>query len=137
MSDSQDFRIEHDSMGEVRVPNSAKWRAQTQRAVENFPVSGLVIDRELIGALAAIKGAAALVNAELGVIEPAVANAIHDAAAEVAQGDWDEHFPIDVFQTGSGTSSNMNTNEVLATLATEKLGAPVHPNDQVNASQSS
>ena len=131
------YRIEHDSMGDVRVPSHAKWRAQTQRAVENFPVSGLVIDRELIGALASIKGAAALVNAELGVIDPAVAQAIHEAAAEVVKGDWDPHFPIDVFQTGSGTSSNMNANEVLATLATERLGAPVHPNDDVNASQSS
>jgi fumarate hydratase class II len=131
------FRIEHDSMGDVRVPHHAKWRAQTQRAVENFPVSGLVIDRELIGALASIKGAAALVNGDLGVIDSAVAQAIQEAATEVAKGDWDEHFPIDVFQTGSGTSSNMNANEVLATLATERLGAPVHPNDDVNASQSS
>ncbi|MDQ1465517.1 MAG: fumarate hydratase, class [Actinomycetota bacterium] len=124
-------------MGEVEVPRDAKWRAQTQRAVDNFPVSGLVIDRDLIGALAAIKGAAALVNSELGVLDAAIANAINDAAAEVARGDWDAHFPIDVFQTGSGTSSNMNANEVLATLATERLGAPVHPNDHVNASQSS
>ncbi len=132
-----EYRIEHDSMGDVRVPRDAKWRAQTQRAVENFPVSGLVIDRDLIAALASIKGAAALVNAELGVISDDVAKAIHEAAAEVARGDWDSHFPIDVFQTGSGTSSNMNTNEVLATLASERLGSPVHPNDQVNASQSS
>jgi fumarate hydratase, class II len=131
------YRIEHDSMGDVRVPRDAKWRAQTQRAVENFPVSGLAIDRELIGALASIKGAAAQVNAELGVLDPSVAQAIHDAAAEVAKGDWDAHFPIDVFQTGSGTSSNMNANEVLATLASERLGAAVHPNDHVNASQSS
>jgi fumarate hydratase, class II len=131
------YRVEHDSMGDVHVPIDAKWRAQTQRAVENFPVSGLVIDRELIGALAAIKGAAALVNAELGVIEPQTAQAITNAAAEVAAGVWDAQFPIDVFQTGSGTSSNMNANEVLATLATEKLGSAVHPNDHVNASQSS
>jgi fumarate hydratase class II len=131
------YRIEHDSMGDVRVPRDAKWRAQTQRAVENFPVSGLAIDRELIGALASIKGAAAQVNAELGVLDLSVAQAIHDAAAEVAKGDWDAHFPIDVFQTGSGTSSNMNANEVLATLASERLGAAVHPNDHVNASQSS
>jgi fumarate hydratase class II len=136
MSD-QDFRIEHDSMGDVRVPREAKWRAQTQRAVENFPVSGLVIDRDLIGALASIKGAAATINAELGVIPDDVAKAIDEAAVEVARGDWDAQFPIDVFQTGSGTSSNMNTNEVLATLATERLGSPVHPNDHVNASQSS
>ncbi len=133
----QDFRIEHDSMGDVRVPKHAKWSAQTQRAVENFPVSGLVIDRELIGALASIKGAAAMVNAELGVVADDIAKAIQAAAIEVARGDWDAQFPIDVFQTGSGTSSNMNTNEVLATLASERLGAPVHPNDHVNASQSS
>ena len=132
-----EVRIEHDSMGEVRVPAAAKWRAQTQRAVENFPVSGLRIERSLIGALAAIKGAAAAVNAELGVIPDDVAKAIAAAAAEVAAGDWDAQFPIDVYQTGSGTSSNMNTNEVLATLATDRLGSPVHPNDHVNASQSS
>ena len=113
-----DYRIEHDSMGEVRVPGWAKWRAQTQRAVENFPISGTPIERELIGALAAIKGAAATVNADLGVIDGEIAVAISEAAASVARGEWDEHFPIDVFQTGSGTSSNMNTNEVLATLAT-------------------
>ncbi|MGW1974949.1 class II fumarate hydratase [Streptomyces sp. NPDC001889] len=132
-----DYRIEHDSMGEVRVPAHAKWRAQTQRAVENFPVSGQRLERAHIEALARIKGAAARVNAELGVIGADVAEAIADAAAEVADGRWDDHFPVDVFQTGSGTSSNMNTNEVLATLATERLGRPVHPNDQVNASQSS
>jgi fumarate hydratase, class II len=132
-----DYRIEHDSMGEVRVPGWAKWRAQTQRAVENFPISGTPIERELIGALAAIKGAAATVNADLGVLDTDVASAISDAAASVARGDWDQHFPIDVFQTGSGTSSNMNTNEVIATLATEAFGKPVHPNDHVNASQSS
>src|SRR4051794_921778 len=124
-------------MGEVRVPAWAKWRAQTQRAVENFPISGTPIERELIAALAAIKGAAARVNADLGVLDEGIAKAIAGAAASVARGDWDEHFPIDVFQTGSGTSSNMNTNEVLATLATESLGSPVHPNDHVNASQSS
>src|SRR3712207_2357707 len=135
--DGTDYRIEHDSMGEVRVPAWAKWRAQTQRAVENFPISGTPIERELIGALAAIKGAAATVNADLGVLDREVADAIGTAAAAVARGDWDEHFPIDVFQTGSGTSSNMNTNEVLASLATESLGRPVHPNDHVNASQSS
>jgi fumarate hydratase class II len=132
-----EFRIEHDSMGEVRVPAHAKWRAQTQRAVENFPISGQPIERAHIEALARIKAAAAKVNADLGVVEPDVATAIQAAAAEVAAGDWDEHFPIDVFQTGSGTSSNMNTNEVIATLATEKLGREVHPNDHVNASQSS
>jgi fumarate hydratase class II len=131
------FRIEHDSMGDVRVPTGAKWRAQTQRAVENFPISGMRLERAHIEALARIKAAAAAVNAELGIVEKDMADAIVDAAAEVARGDWDDEFPLDVFQTGSGTSSNMNTNEVLATLASEKLGRPVHPNDHVNASQSS
>ncbi|MFK0129936.1 class II fumarate hydratase [Streptomyces rubiginosohelvolus] len=132
-----EYRIEHDSMGEVRVPAHAKWRAQTQRAVENFPVSGQRLERAHIEALARIKGAAAKVNAELKVVDPDIAAAIQEAAAEVASGRWDEHFPVDVFQTGSGTSSNMNTNEVIATLATERLGREVHPNDHVNASQSS
>lgn len=131
------FRVEHDSMGEVRVPEGAKWRAQTQRAVENFPVSGQRLERAHIEALAQIKGAAAKVNAELKVLDPDIAAAIQEAAAEVARGRWDEHFPVDVFQTGSGTSSNMNTNEVIATLAAERLGREVHPNDHVNASQSS
>ncbi|MFK0188119.1 class II fumarate hydratase [Streptomyces rubiginosohelvolus] len=132
-----EYRTEHDSMGEVRVPAHAKWRAQTQRAVENFPVSGQRLERAHIEALARIKGAAAKVNAELKVVDPDIAAAIQKAAAEVASGRWDEHFPVDVFQTGSGTSSNMNTNEVIATLATERLGREVHPNDHVNASQSS
>jgi fumarate hydratase, class II len=136
MSD-QEYRIEHDTMGEVRVPAAAKYRAQTQRAVENFPISGTRIEGALIHALASIKGAAAQVNAELGVIDADLAKAVHAAAAEIASGDHDDHFPIDVFQTGSGTSSNMNANEVIATLATERLGQPVHPNDHVNASQSS
>ncbi|MFJ6010627.1 class II fumarate hydratase [Streptomyces sp. NPDC092952] len=135
--DGAGFRVEHDSMGEVRVPAAAKWRAQTQRAVENFPISGQRLERAHIEALARIKAAAAKVNAELGVVDPETAAAIESAAAEVAEGRWDEHFPVDVFQTGSGTSSNMNTNEVLATLATERLGREVHPNDHVNASQSS
>jgi fumarate hydratase class II len=133
----QGFRTEHDSMGDVLVPAAAKWRAQTQRAIENFPVSGMRLERAHIAALAQIKGAAARVNADLGVIDADLAAAIESAAAEVAAGQWDEQFPLDVFQTGSGTSSNMNTNEVLATLATERLGRPVHPNDHVNASQSS
>ncbi|MFJ9583166.1 class II fumarate hydratase [Streptomyces acidicola] len=132
-----EYRIEHDSMGEVRVPAHAKWRAQTQRAVENFPVSGQRIEHAHIEALARIKGAAAKVNARLGVLDEDVAEAIQEASAEVAEGRWDEHFPVDVFQTGSGTSSNMNTNEVIATLASERLGRDVHPNDHVNASQSS
>ncbi|MFG2294842.1 class II fumarate hydratase [Streptomyces sp. NPDC048603] len=131
------FRIEHDSMGEVRVPAHAKWRAQTQRAVENFPISGQRLERSHIAALARIKAAAARVNVRLGVLDPAVGEAVGAAAAEVAEGRWDEHFPVDVFQTGSGTSSNMNMNEVIATLATERLGRDVHPNDHVNASQSS
>jgi fumarate hydratase class II len=135
----QAFRIEHDSMGEVRVPVDAKWRAQTQRAVENFPISGQRIERAHIEALARIKGAAAKVNARLDVLDKDIAEAIQEAADEVARGDWDAHFPVDVFQTGSGTSSNMNTNEVIATLASERLGEGrgVHPNDHVNASQSS
>ncbi|BAJ31950.1 MULTISPECIES: class II fumarate hydratase [Kitasatospora] len=133
----QQWRIEHDSMGEVRVPAAAKWQAQTQRAVENFPVSGQRLERAHIAALARIKAAAAVVNAELGVLDGETAAAIRSAAEEVAEGRWDDQFPVDVFQTGSGTSSNMNANEVIATLAAERLGRPVHPNDQVNASQSS
>ena len=130
------FRIEHDSMGEVRVPAEALWRAQTQRAIENFPISGTTLESRHIHALAAIKAAAALVNAELGVIAEEQATAIRNAAAVVMSGDHDDQFPLDVFQTGSGTSSNMNMNEVLATLAT-RAGVEVHPNDHVNASQSS
>jgi len=124
-------------MGEVLVPSWAKWAAQTQRATENFPISGIHIDPRLVSALAAVKGAAAVVNARLGIVEGEIADAIVAAAAEVAAGRWNEHFPIDVFQTGSGTSSNMNANEVIAHLASERLGRPVHPNDHVNASQSS
>jgi fumarate hydratase class II len=131
------YRMERDSMGEVRVPASAKWGAQTQRAVENFPISGVPLEASLIAALARIKGAAARANARLGVIEQDMADAISAAAAEVADGRWDDQFPVDVFQTGSGTSSNMNANEVLARLASERLGRPVHANDHVNASQSS
>ena len=131
------FRVEHDSMGEVLVPEDALWGANTQRAVENFPVSGERLPRELIGALASIKGAAAAVNGRLGVLEPDMAEAIHDAAAEVARGDYDDQFPIDVYQTGSGRSSNMHAKAVIATLATRRVGRPVHPNDHVNASQSS
>ncbi|MBD0675595.1 class II fumarate hydratase [Streptomyces sp. CBMA156] len=133
----QEYRIEHDSMGEVRVPVDAKWQAQTQRAVENFPVSGQRLERAHIAALARIKAAAARVNARLGVLDEETAEAIAAAAEEVAEGRWDDQFPVDVFQTGSGTSSNMNTNEVIATLAGERLGRAVHPNDHVNASQSS
>jgi fumarate hydratase class II len=132
-----EYRIEHDTMGEVRVPAQAKWSAQTQRAVENFPISGMTVETAQVHALARIKGAAARVNARLGVIETDVAEAIVQAADEVVAGRWDDQFPIDVYQTGSGTSTNMNVNEVLATLAMQRLGRPVHPNDQVNASQSS
>jgi len=128
-----EFRIEHDSMGEVRVPASAKWAAQTQRAVENFPISGRPIERELIRGLALIKGFGARVRAERGLLDADKAAAISAVALDVAGGDWDAEFPIDVFQTGSGTSSNMNANEVIATLASERLGGvTVHPNDDVN-----
>ncbi|MDN5726427.1 MAG: class II fumarate hydratase, partial [Propionibacteriales bacterium] len=132
-----DFRIQHDTMGEVRVPAAALYQAQTQRAVENFPISGTPIEPALISALGQIKRAAAATNASLGVIDAAMADAIQAAAEEVIAGDHNDEFPIDVFQTGSGTSSNMNTNEVVATLAGQKLGDTVHPNDHVNASQSS
>ncbi len=132
-----EYRVERDTMGEVEVPAAAKYRAQTQRAVENFPISGARLESAQIAALARIKAAAAAVNAELGVVADDIAGAIVAAADEVADGRWDDEFPIDVFQTGSGTSSNMNMNEVLATLASERLGRPVHPNDHVNASQSS
>ncbi|GHF45987.1 fumarate hydratase class II [Amycolatopsis bartoniae] len=133
----QEYRIEHDTMGEVKVPVDALYRAQTQRAVENFPISGRGLERAQIRALGLLKGAAARVNARLGVLDSALADAIAEAADEVAEGRHDAHFPIDVFQTGSGTSSNMNANEVIATLASRKLGSDVHPNDHVNASQSS
>jgi fumarate hydratase, class II len=131
-----DYRIEHDSMGEVRVPQDALWRAQTQRAVENFPISGSTLEAEHVIAIAQVKAAAAKVNAELGVVDQEKADAIRAAAAEVVDGKHLDHFPIDVFQTGSGTSSNMNMNEVLASLA-KRAGVEVHPNDHVNASQSS
>ncbi|GAB3462598.1 class II fumarate hydratase [Streptomonospora sediminis] len=132
-----EFRIEHDSMGEVKVPAEAKWRAQTQRAVENFPISGQGLEHANIAALGHIKAAAAKVNTELGVISAEFGEPIREAALEVAEGKWNAEFPIDVFQTGSGTSSNMNANEVVATLAAARSGAAVHPNDHVNASQSS
>ncbi|MFB9777812.1 class II fumarate hydratase [Brevibacterium otitidis] len=137
---AQEFRIEHDTMGEVKVPADALYRAQTQRAVENFPISGTTLERQHIAALAQVKKAAARANEELDVLDATRSTAIQAAADEVIAGEHDAHFPIDVFQTGSGTSSNMNTNEVLATLATKALeseGVEVHPNDHVNASQSS
>jgi fumarate hydratase, class II len=133
---TEDYRIEHDSMGEVQVPRGALWRAQTQRAVENFPISGTPIEPRLIHAMGHVKAAAAVTNGELGVLSAEQADAIAGAAREVAAGSHDAAFPIDVFQTGSGTSSNMNANEVIATLATS-AGVEVHPNDHVNASQSS
>ncbi|MQA62418.1 MAG: aspartate ammonia-lyase [Actinophytocola sp.] len=138
MADPQ-YRIEHDTMGEVRVPAEALYRAQTQRAVENFPISGRGLERAQIRALGLLKAAAARVNSRLGALDGDLAAAIATAADEVADGAHDKHFPIDVFQTGSGTSSNMNANEVIATLATRALGhrVDVHPNDHVNASQSS
>lgn len=138
MSDSSDpqFRIEHDTMGEVRVPVDALWRAQTQRAVENFPISGRGLERAQIRAMGLLKAACAQVNKDLGLLDPDKADAIIAAANEIAEGRHDDQFPIDVFQTGSGTSSNMNANEVIASLAA-KAGVTVHPNDDVNMSQSS
>ncbi|HLX77941.1 MAG TPA: class II fumarate hydratase, partial [Acidimicrobiales bacterium] len=135
--ESGGVRIEHDSMGEVRVPLKARWGAQTQRAVENFPISGRPVEPAIIEALALIKRTCAEVNAEIGVIDAGVADAISAAASEVASGRHLDQFPVDVFQTGSGTSTNMNMNEVLAHLAGERLGRTVSPNDEVNASQSS
>ena len=132
-----EYRIERDTMGEVKVPKDALYRAQTQRAVENFPISGTPLEAEHIIALARIKKAAAQANEKLGILTSDIAQAIANAADEVIEGKHLEHFPVDVFQTGSGTSSNMNMNEVLATLATNALGKEVHPNDHVNASQSS
>ncbi len=135
--DEPGFRIEHDSMGDVHVPADALWGAQTERAVQNLPVSGSRIDRGLVAALGQVKATAATVNAELGVLDGEMAAAIAAAAGEVAAGEHDDQFPVDVFQTGSGTSSNMNANEVIATIAAKRLNRPVHPNDHVNASQSS
>jgi fumarate hydratase class II len=131
-----DYRIERDSMGEVQVPREALWRAQTQRAVENFPISGTPIEPRLVHAIGEVKAAAATVNGELGILDEERVTAIVDAARSVAAGEHDDAFPIDVFQTGSGTSSNMNANEVIASLAA-RAGVEVHPNDHVNASQSS
>jgi fumarate hydratase class II len=134
---TKNFRVERDSMGELRVPEDAAWGAQTQRAVDNFPISGLTMPRPFVAALGLIKWAAAEVNRDLGLLDAEIASAIQSAALEVAAGDHYEQFPIDVFQTGSGTSSNMNANEVIAHLASAKLGRAVHPNDHVNMSQSS
>ncbi|UCG22318.1 MAG: aspartate ammonia-lyase, partial [Deltaproteobacteria bacterium] len=139
----QTFRTETDSMGEVQVPASAYYGAQTQRAVQNFPISGLRFSRAFIRSLGLVKGAAAKVNLELGFISREVAGAISQAAGEVAEGKLDDHFPVDIFQTGSGTSTNMNANEVIANRAIQLLGgtvgtkSPIHPNDHVNMGQSS
>ncbi|MGD9037950.1 MAG: lyase family protein, partial [Syntrophobacterales bacterium] len=139
----QEYRIETDSMGKVRVPAAAYYGAQTQRAVQNFPISGLRFPREFIRALGLIKRAAARVNLELGFLSQEVAEAIARAATEVVEGKMDDQFPVDIFQTGSGTSTNMNANEVIANRAIEILGGevgsktPVHPNDHVNRGQSS
>ncbi len=133
-----EYRIEKDSLGEVKVPAGAMYGAQTQRAVVNFPVSGISFPRVFVGSLGLIKGAAADVNAELGLLDKEKARAIRQAADEVADGKWDDHFPVDIFQTGSGTSTNMNANEVIANRAAQILGSlPVHPNDHVNRGQSS
>jgi fumarate hydratase class II len=136
-SEDAPYRIEHDTMGEVRVPRDALWAAQTQRAVENFPISGSGLEAAQIVALARIKRGAAIVNGRLGVLPDDVVEAIVGAADEIIGGEHVDQFPIDVYQTGSGTSSNMNMNEVLGSLASARLGRTVHPNDDVNASQSS
>ena len=132
----QEYRIEHDTMGEVKVPVNALWRAQTQRAVENFPISGRGLEAQQIRALGLLKAACAQVNKDLGNLDAEKADAIIAAAKEIADGQHDDEFPIDVFQTGSGTSSNMNTNEVIASIA-KANGVEVHPNDDVNMGQSS
>ena len=133
-----EFRIEKDSLGEVKVPKDALYGAQTQRAVENFPVSGIPFPRVFIRALGLIKAVSAEVNAGLGLLDANIAHAVHLAALEVAEGKWDDHFPLDIFQTGSGTSTNMNANEVIAARASQILsGGAVHPNNHVNMGQSS
>ena len=139
---TDELRMERDSMGEMKVPASALYGAQTARAVENFPVSGQGIGRELIRALGQIKLCAARVNQQLGKLDSPLSELIQRAAREVADGQLDAHFPVDVFQTGSGTSSNMNANEVIGNRALQLSGAPlgsrgIHPNDHVNMGQSS
>jgi len=137
MPPDKSYRIERDSLGEVRVPADALYGAQTRRAVENFPLSGLRMPRAFIRALGLIKASAARANADLAQLDPEMAEAIAEAGLQVTRGDHDAHFPVDVFQTGSGTSSNMNANEVIARIASERLGRSVHPNDHVNLAQSS
>jgi fumarate hydratase, class II len=134
---ASETRIEHDSMGELAVPADALWGAQTQRAVQNFPISGLPMPRRFIQALGLIKAACARANCDLGHLDGELAEAIQAAAADVAEGRYDDQFPIDVFQTGSGTSSNMNANEVIAAIASRDSKQSVHPNDHVNMGQSS
>src|SRR3974390_3178472 len=131
------FRTERDSMGELKVPAEALWGAQTQRAIQNFPISGACLPREFIAALALIKQAAARANAGLNLLDATVAQAIDAAAAEVAAGRHNAHFPLDVFQTGSGPSTNMTGNGVSGALGSRRLGRAVHPNDDVNMGQSS
>lgn len=135
--DSSEFRIERDSLGELKVPREALYGAQTQRAIENFPISGQVMPRAFIRALGLTKAACAIANRELGGLSIEDASAIEKASLDVARGDYDAHFPVDVFQTGSGTSTNMNANEVIARLASIERGKDLHPNDDVNRSQSS
>src|SRR4028119_1384026 len=135
--DRMSFRVEKDSMGEVRVPENALYAAQTQRAVDNFPISGITFPRSFVRALCLIKAAAARANVDLELLPQDKADAISKAALRVAGGGYDEQFPIDVFQTGSGTSTNMNANEVIATLASRDSGLQIHPNDDVNNGQSS
>ena len=141
MKKNKAFRIEHDSLGEVKVPKKSLWGAQTQRAIENFPISGIKFrfpfGRSFIKALGAIKHSAAVANQDLGILTIKKSNAIKSAAKMVMVGEVDDHFPLDVFQTGSGTSTNMNANEVIANIASKRLGADIHPNDDVNMSQSS
>jgi fumarate hydratase class II len=137
MAADNDYRIEKDSMGELKVPTDALWGAQSQRAVDNFPISDLRAPRAMINALGLIKASAAEVNRDLELLDADIAQAIIDSATAVAEGQYDDHFPVDIFQTGSGTSTNMNTNEVVAHLATEAAGQTVHPNDHVNMGQSS
>lgn len=134
---TREVRIEHDSLGDVEVPADALWQAQTQRAIGNFPISGTTVNPDLIRALAELKAAAAIANAARGIVAADVGASIVEVAREIAAGEFADQFPVDVFQTGSGTSTNMNMNEVIGTIATRRLGATVHPNDHVNASQSS
>ena len=137
VSRQQKMRIEHDSMGKIEVPAHALWGAQTQRAVLNFPISGQPMPREFIRALGLVKAAAAQVNGDFGLLKKEICTSIYKAAMAVSDGTYDDHFPVDVYQTGSGTSSNMNANEVIAALARQDDCSEVHPNDHVNLGQSS